>query len=156
MAECVHVAQLNNLAPLTIHGSFWQGRGNSNRGAPRGGSNRPGQPVREAKAPILDLAKYVDTQGSHKTALIMTSGLRTILKMQSGSSSLEVEKVGRAAASALSALDHGSHSLIPVPVLTVTGTLKGYDALLNLVLDEVEEDIRGEQLSAHIVYHKKF
>lgn len=30
---------------------------------------------------------------------------------------------------------------------SVTGTLKGYDALLNLVLDEVEEDIRGKHLS---------
>ena len=39
---------------------------------------------------------------------------------------------------------------------TVTGTLKGYDALLNLVLDEVEEDIRGEPLLAPIAYHRKF
>jgi small nuclear ribonucleoprotein (snRNP)-like protein len=27
---------------------------------------------------------------------------------------------------------------------TVTGALKGYDALMNLVLDEVEEVMRGE------------
>ena len=33
------------------------------RGAPRGGGARNNQPAREAKAPILDLAKYVDTQG---------------------------------------------------------------------------------------------
>jgi U6 snRNA-associated Sm-like protein LSm7 len=27
---------------------------------------------------------------------------------------------------------------------TVTGVLKGYDQLLNLVLDEVEEQVQGE------------
>ena len=27
--------------------------------------------------------------------------------------------------------------------LTVTGTLKGYDALMNLVLDDVDEVVRG-------------
>ena len=27
---------------------------------------------------------------------------------------------------------------------TVTGVLKGYDALMNLVLDEVQEDLRGK------------
>jgi hypothetical protein len=29
------------------------------------------------------------------------------------------------------------------PLLTVTGTLKGYDALMNLVLDDVDEVVRG-------------
>jgi LSM domain len=29
-------------------------------------------------------------------------------------------------------------------VLLVTGTLKGYDALMNLVLDDVQEVLRGE------------
>ena len=28
----------------------------------------------------------------------------------------------------------------------VTGTLKGYDALMNLVLDDVDEVVRGKQL----------
>jgi len=31
---------------------------------------------------------------------------------------------------------------------TVTGTLKGYDALMNLVLDDVEEVMRGK-----VLYH---
>ena len=82
MAECVHLTQLHPFATLTIHGSLWQGRGNSNRGAPRGGSSRPGQPAREAKAPILDLAKYVDSQGPHKTAVIMTCALKHDFEIQ--------------------------------------------------------------------------
>lgn len=31
---------------------------------------------------------------------------------------------------------------------TVRGTLKGYDALMNLVLDEVQETLRGQYYSA--------
>ena len=30
-----------------------------------------------------------------------------------------------------------------IPTLVVTGILKGYDQLLNLVLDEVKEDLQG-------------
>lgn len=43
------------------------------------------------------------------------------------------------------------------PVLTigqylVTGTLKGYDALMNLVLDEVQEVMRGMSLTSLYPY----
>jgi len=37
----------------------------------------------------------------------------------------------------------------------VTGTLKGYDALLNLVLDEVEEDIRDPETAQLLVPAQK-
>jgi U6 snRNA-associated Sm-like protein LSm7 len=42
----------------------------------------------------------------------------------------------------------GTFPSIPVtthaqPILAVTGILKGYDQLLNLVLDEVEEELQG-------------
>jgi hypothetical protein len=36
---------------------------------------------------------------------------------------------------------------------TVTGTLKGYDALMNLVLDDVEEVMRGMFPSPSSCYH---
>lgn len=37
----------------------------------------------------------------------------------------------------------------------MTGTLKGYDALLNLVLDEVEEDIRDPETAQLLVPAQK-
>merc|ERR1739841_497389 len=85
-----------------------RGRGsNNNRGG--GVGSRGNQTGREAKAPILALAKYGDTQVRVKFA------------------------GGR----------------------EVTGTLKGYDALLNLVLDEVEEDIRDPETSQLLVPTQK-
>jgi len=40
-----------------------------------------------------------------------------------------------------------------VPSSTVVGTLKGYDQLLNLVMDDLEETLRGENpLLANPVY----
>jgi U6 snRNA-associated Sm-like protein LSm7 len=38
----------------------------------------------------------------------------------------------------------------PFRLLSVTGVLKGYDQLLNLVLDEVEEHLQGSWTFAHI------
>lgn len=32
--------------------------------------------------------------------------------------------------------------------MTVVGTLKGYDQLMNLVLDDVKETMRGEHISS--------
>lgn len=37
----------------------------------------------------------------------------------------------------------------PPPI--VTGILKGYDQLLNLVLDEVEEELQGIEISVPIL-----
>jgi small nuclear ribonucleoprotein (snRNP)-like protein len=35
---------------------------------------------------------------------------------------------------------------------TVTGVLKGYDQLLNLVLDEVEEQVQGNDIQSPMFY----
>ena len=40
------------------------------------------------------------------------------------------------------------------PKKTVTGVLKGYDQLLNLVLDEVEEQVQGNDI--YSLYHQPF
>lgn len=39
--------------------------------------------------------------------------------------------------------------LLLIFFITVTGTLKGYDQLLNLVLDEAVEFLRGKKLLFH-------
>jgi hypothetical protein len=33
--------------------------------------------------------------------------------------------------------------ILPIYLFAVTGVLKGYDQLLNLVLDEVQEEVQG-------------
>lgn len=51
---------------------------------------------------------------------------------------------GREGATASLDFPHLQASLTPRPL--VTGTLKGYDQLLNLVMDDIEELLRGARL----------
>lgn len=97
------------------------GRGGGGRGG-RGGSGTQGHPPsagsqqqqeRPKKESILDLAKYADK--------------KIIVKFNGGREG-----------------EYPSIDAIPLLIaLAVVGILKGYDQLLNLVLDEVEERLQG-------------
>lgn len=63
----------------------------------------------------------------------------------SSSSSTAVEKVN-ASNPDKATRDHNKQTNAETKQNTVRGTLKGYDALMNLVLDEVEETLRGKLL----------
>jgi U6 snRNA-associated Sm-like protein LSm7 len=113
------------------------GRGESSRGGGRGGrgggGGRGGAAAigdKPKKENILDLGKYVDkrivvkfTGGREGGILLSALGIRGLI---GGGSGLRMS----ANASKL-----------------VNGTLKGYDALMNLVLDDVQEVLRGILIS---------
>lgn len=110
---------------------YAQGRGGTTRGRGAGSGQRDGHASgsgSSTKQPILDLAKYVDKSGR----------------------SLSIRASGKAS-------ERGKRKQAERCVVTIvrvkfsggrecTGTLKGYDQLLNLVLDNVEEQLRGEQI----------
>lgn len=99
-----------------------RGRGGGRGGAAGGrGGKSDDRPRREA---ILDLSKYVDK----KIRVKFTGG-------REGESSRQ--------------LWHLRTTDSPRAPLSVVGTLKGYDQLLNLVMDDLEETLRGRQSSGH-------
>jgi small nuclear ribonucleoprotein (snRNP)-like protein len=65
---------------------------------------------------------------------------------RSQSSSMAAEKVSL---KSMATADICQNSDVSVRWWTVTGTLKGYDALMNLVLDDVEEVMRGMLYTPH-------
>lgn len=101
------------------------GRGGSDRGSSRGGRGGHAQAGGEKpkKENILDLTKYMD-----KEITVKFNG-------------------GREGACDPSVLGQGEigNEVVADPFLlgTVTGTLKGYDQLMNLVLDDVKELLHG-------------
>jgi U6 snRNA-associated Sm-like protein LSm7 len=105
------------------------GRGGG-RGGPHGGGGGPGNQAggereRPKKENILDLGKYMDK--------------KITVKFNGGREGRHHPSVARGQV----AKDADMHA--------VTGTLKGYDALMNLVLDDVEEVMRGESDSSVFV-----
>lgn len=98
-------------------GNFRGGRGGGGRGGAQGGHDRE----RPKKENILDLAKYMDKQITVKF---------------NGGREGNVLSTGRVVSSG----DCFANGWV-----VVKGTLKGYDALMNLVLDDVEEVVRGTQ-----------
>jgi U6 snRNA-associated Sm-like protein LSm7 len=103
-------------------GGYRGGRGGGRGGGPRAEAGAGGaQTERPKKENILDLAKYLD-----KAIIVKFNGGREgkyeqPRQDQNKQTNAETNK-------------------------TVRGTLKGYDALMNLVLDEVEESLRGKLL----------
>jgi small nuclear ribonucleoprotein (snRNP)-like protein len=96
-----------------------QGRGG---GPSRGGKTGTDDKDRPKRQAILDLAKYVD----HRVRVKFTGG-------REGASRRVLTAVSRQPG-------------LTVLQRTVRGTLKGYDQLLNLVMDDVEELVRGKPL----------
>lgn len=128
-------------ADMSERGAFRGGRGGGRggdrggRGGGRGGAQSggaAGQSERPKKENILDLSKYMDKQ-----LTVKFSGGRE------GESSIgcRSEKIRRHGRVVYSAKSRGrSH---PLTDWIVIGTLKGYDQLMNLVLDEVKEALTG-------------
>ena len=100
------------------------GRGTSDRGSARGGRGAHSQAGGEKpkKENILDLTKYMDKEISVK----FNGG-------REGTCNLFPQVEG----------NKKETVLIGACLRTVTGTLKGYDQLMNLVLDDVKELLHG-------------
>lgn len=99
------------------------GRG-GHGGEGRGGAHAGGDREKTKKENILDLGKYMDKQitvkftgGREGKSQILSQGVCTERENEEGMSANSLK--------------------------IVTGTLKGYDALMNLVLDDVSEVLRG-------------
>jgi small nuclear ribonucleoprotein (snRNP)-like protein len=103
------------------------GRGNHEGG--RGGHvNAGGERERPKKENILDLGKYMDKQITVK----FTGGREGLFSFPKFG---RVERRGGEREEKRELMWSGN--------IIVTGTLKGYDALMNLVLDDVSEVLRG-------------
>lgn len=107
-----------------------RGRGRGGQGGPAPGGGRGGHANRSDDKPrreaILDLAKYTD-----KKICVKFTGGRQGETVHDGSSLVDLR------------------FLTGCSLFLVTGTLKGYDQLLNLVMDDLEETLNGEQEPVH-------
>lgn len=111
-------------------------RGGRNPG--RGGAPGASQAEKPKKENILDLAKYLDKQinvkfnGGREGSLARSplASLLCLVRSREGEKSKEAKKAKKAKANR-----PNSH--------LVVGVLKGYDQLMNLVLDDVQELLRG-------------
>ena len=104
------------------------GGGGGRGGAPGGGSGGGGhsQAEKPKKENILDLTKYMNKEINVK----FTGGREGMCVCCVHSGFNQISK-------------HHSLTLFVLFRLTVIGTLKGYDQLMNLVLDDVKELLRG-------------
>ena len=134
---------------MSERGNFRGGRGSSRGGDQRGGGRggRGGSNNQAAEKPkkenILDLTKYMDKQISVK----FNGGREGLSTFFHSKSKIDMEmhgggKVPWTMVGAGTFRDVGLTSWKPV-----VGTLKGYDQLMNLVLDDVQETLRGLTLS---------
>lgn len=124
------------------------GRGGRGRGGPRGGGGggASSQTERPKKENILDLNKYIDKQVCVK----FNGGRESESFVFSSPPFFPLVWAGRARVSerAVAALKGPPKNIqLTQTTIAVVGTLKGYDQLMNLVLDDVKETMRGNPLN---------
>jgi U6 snRNA-associated Sm-like protein LSm7 len=122
---------------MSERGSFRGGRGRGGRGGQgqqKSGGGGGAQQEKPKKENILDLNKYID-----KEVQVKFNGGREGMFSPSFAyfGSFVVFDI-------LLSVFVTIYKVYMLTLLTVTGILKGYDQLMNLVLDDVKETMRGE------------
>ena len=80
---------------------------------------------RKKREAILDLSKYVNER-------------------------IRVKFTGGREGAGIAVISYMCHPKPMILIFAVTGILKGYDQLLNLVLDEVQEEVQGASVDRHL------
>ena len=134
---------------MSERGNFRGGRGSSRGGDQRGGGRggRGGSNNQAAEKPkkenILDLTKYMDKQISVK----FNGGREGLSTIFHSKSKIDMEMHGGRKVP-WTRVGAGRFRDVGLTLWkTVVGTLKGYDQLMNLVLDDVQETLRGLTVS---------
>jgi U6 snRNA-associated Sm-like protein LSm7 len=120
---------------MSERGSFRGGRGGGRGGRQQQKTGGAAQQEKPKKENILDLGKYMDKEVQVKFNGGREGEIHSNL-------SISFCKIGFGCGKELYI-----RLCLLIPVPPVTGTLKGYDQLMNLVLDDVKETMRGRDHS---------